>query len=37
MILDLGLPDMSGFELLKKMEKNDLIQPPRLLSIRAGN
>ncbi len=25
MILDLGLPDMSGFDLLKKMEKDDLI------------
>jgi len=28
MILDLGLPDMSGFDLLKKMEKDPLITPP---------
>jgi CheY-like chemotaxis protein len=28
MILDLGLPDMSGFDLLKKMKKNPLITLP---------
>ena len=28
MILDLGLPDMSGFDLLKKMEKDTLIKLP---------
>ncbi|MBC8440409.1 MAG: response regulator [Deltaproteobacteria bacterium] len=31
MILDLGLPDMSGFDLLKKMEKNDLIAAPPVI------
>jgi CheY-like chemotaxis protein len=28
MILDLGLPDMSGFDLLKKMDTDDRVTPP---------
>ena len=31
MILDLGLPDMSGFDLLKKMDNDPLIKPPPVI------
>jgi len=38
MILDLGLPDMSGFDLLKKMEKDSLITllPPPPVVVYTG-